>query len=83
MLGRGKSHPNRAMSLTIHPRPAATGAGDTGAGLCGQPQPVDELSSQVHAGAALHHAPLLLHWDGHCQVSRDVGLCGGGSRDMR
>lgn len=81
-VGGGKSHPNRAMSLTIHPRPAATGAGDTGAGLCGQPQPVDELSSQVHAGAALHHAPLLLHWDGHCQVSRDVGLCGGGSRDM-
>lgn len=68
------------MSLTIYPRPAATGAGDTGAGLCGQPQPVDKLSGQVHVGAALHHAPLLLHWDGHRQVSGDVGLRGG-SRD--
>lgn len=73
-----KSHPTSVISLTGHPRPAAAGAGDTGAGLRGQPQPLDQLPCQVHAGPALHHAPLLLHRDGHRQVSGDAeGMRGG------
>lgn len=69
-----KSHLTSVISLTGHPRPAAAGAGDTGAGLCGQPQPFDQFPHQVHVGPALHHASVLLHRDGHCQVS-------GGRRD--
>lgn len=68
-----KSHPTSVVSLTGHPRPAATGAGDAGAGLRGQPQPPDRLCRQIHLGPALHHAPLLLHRHGHRQVSGDRG----------
>lgn len=73
-----KSHSTSVISLTGHPRLAAVGAGDTGAGLRGQPQPLDQLPCQVHVGPALHHASLLLHRDGHCQVSGDGGGTLGG-----
>lgn len=42
----------------------------TGGWLCGPNKPVCQLRSQVCYSSQFHHSTLILHWHGHCKVSR-------------